>query len=236
MSGGLYIVLEGHSCVGKTTQMGFLEQWFRSKGLSVARTREPGGPEAAEEIRSAIFDLKGRGLLSQRDELWLFYAGRGYSMEWLEEQYKAGVCIGLKDRDFMSTHLYQATTGVDEEEIAACHQKLYVEKGFREPDLRIMLLLGEEELERRLRIRGAQGDAFDKEWSFALAVRDRYAKLARELAAGRGGMFQENTVVVNGEGSKEVILERICGVIEERLDLEGVRRRIEGGSRRVEVE
>ncbi len=227
MQTGKYIVLEGHACAGKTTQISMLEEWLKGEGLGVARTREPGGPEAAEEIRRAIFSLKQEGRLSQMDEVWMFYAARGYSMEWVEEQLGRGNNI-LKDRDYLSTRLIQAETGVALQNIEEYHRKLYVERGFREPDLRIMMLLTEEELRRRLVARGAGGDAFDNDMSFALAVQRRYIELAYDLSRNRGGGFQRNTVVVDGEGDKGVVFGRIQQVVGRSLRIEGAKKTVEG--------
>ena len=76
---GRFITLEGGEGAGKTTQLGLLAEALARTGISVLRTREPGGAPGAEEIRRLLveggpdrWDAVGEALLvaaARRDHL-----------------------------------------------------------------------------------------------------------------------------------------------------------------------
>ncbi|MFK5949594.1 MAG: hypothetical protein QM500_12585 [Methylococcales bacterium] len=51
MMKGKFITLEGGEGCGKSTNLIFIEQWLKDKGISVVTTREPRGTVFAENIR-----------------------------------------------------------------------------------------------------------------------------------------------------------------------------------------
>ncbi len=71
---GLFITFEGGEGAGKTTLISKLFQFFESKGYVVVNTREPGGTQIGESIRSLLLEHKGP--LSAYAELCLFLASR----------------------------------------------------------------------------------------------------------------------------------------------------------------
>jgi len=54
---GMFITFEGPDGSGKTTQVGHLADYCRSKGFQVVQTREPGGTLISEKIRELILDI-----------------------------------------------------------------------------------------------------------------------------------------------------------------------------------
>ncbi|MEE8270235.1 MAG: dTMP kinase [Alphaproteobacteria bacterium] len=56
MSRGRFITLEGGEGAGKTTQLVALVDALTARGLTVVRTREPGGAPGAEEIRRLLVE------------------------------------------------------------------------------------------------------------------------------------------------------------------------------------
>ncbi len=73
---GYFIAFEGGEGAGKSTQEALLAQALVDRGRVVARTREPGGTPAGEQIRHVLLSPEFDGL-DARAEALLFAASRG---------------------------------------------------------------------------------------------------------------------------------------------------------------
>ncbi|MCX6431438.1 MAG: dTMP kinase [Actinobacteria bacterium] len=73
---GYFIAFEGGEGAGKSTQESLLAQSLVERGISVVRTREPGGTPAGEQIRHVLLSPEFEGL-DARAEALLFAASRG---------------------------------------------------------------------------------------------------------------------------------------------------------------
>jgi dTMP kinase len=73
---GYFIAFEGGEGAGKSTQEALLAQALTDRGVTVIRTREPGGTPAAEQIRHVVLSPEFDGL-DPRAEALLFAAARG---------------------------------------------------------------------------------------------------------------------------------------------------------------
>lgn len=69
-----FIVLEGMDFSGKTTMAAYLENYLQEEGYTVVRTREPGGCETGEMLRSLL--LNPPQPIRPMTELLLFFAAR----------------------------------------------------------------------------------------------------------------------------------------------------------------
>src|SRR6478735_11592137 len=74
-SSGLFIAFEGGDGAGKSTQAARLAGTLESRGLTVLRTREPGGTPIGEKLRSLVLD-HGHGTIDARTEALMFAAAR----------------------------------------------------------------------------------------------------------------------------------------------------------------
>jgi len=75
MTKGVFITFEGGEGCGKTTQIKLFADYLKNKGYDVVLTREPGGSQGAEEIRSLL--LKGdTNKWDKLTEILLFSAAR----------------------------------------------------------------------------------------------------------------------------------------------------------------
>jgi len=74
MSPGRFISLEGVEGVGKTTNLSFIIDYLSARGVDVVQTREPGGTESGERIRSVLLDAELS--MGAETELLLMYASR----------------------------------------------------------------------------------------------------------------------------------------------------------------
>lgn len=119
MENGFFITLEGGEGTGKTTLLQALRDYFLANGHEVVTTREPGGTEGAEAIRSLLVtgDANRWNAMS---EICLFYAAREDHIRRLIlpalEQKKIVIC----DRFFDSTRAYQGELGANEQNVIKC--------------------------------------------------------------------------------------------------------------------
>jgi len=72
---GRFITFEGLDGSGKSTHLERLAEVLRLEGLEVLTTREPGGTEIGERVRSILLDSRTRGL-APLAELALMFASR----------------------------------------------------------------------------------------------------------------------------------------------------------------
>lgn len=79
---GLFITFEGGECSGKTTIIKELCAVLEKKNIPYISTREPGGIEIAEQIRSIILDVKNTAMTEETEAL-LYAASR---MQHLKER------------------------------------------------------------------------------------------------------------------------------------------------------
>lgn len=112
----MFITFEGGEGSGKTSLIKEVEIFFKNKNKKVFVTREPGGSNVSEQIRSIILDNKN--VMSPKTEALLFAASR---VEHLEEiilkKLKEGYIV-LCDRYLDSSLAYQGyARGIGFEEI-----------------------------------------------------------------------------------------------------------------------
>ena len=72
---GYFITFEGGEGTGKTTIINYISKYLEEKGYKVITTREPGGIDIAEQIRSIILDVKNTKM-DYRTEALLYAASR----------------------------------------------------------------------------------------------------------------------------------------------------------------
>ena len=76
MTRGRLITFEGIDGSGKSTQIARLEAFLKERGISVVLTREPGGTELGEKIRSLLLNDE----MGVETEMLLFFAARAEHM------------------------------------------------------------------------------------------------------------------------------------------------------------
>ena len=75
-----YIVIEGLEGAGKTTARNVVVETLEQLGIrDMVFTREPGGTQLAEKLRSLVLDIKSVGdeVITDKAEVLMFYAARG---------------------------------------------------------------------------------------------------------------------------------------------------------------
>jgi len=132
----MFITFEGPEGSGKSTQLPQLAQFLEEKGLSVVRTREPGGTKIGDQIREVLVRMDNIEL-HPRTEILLFLAARAQLVEELIIPSLQQGKIILCDRYGDSTLAYQGYGhGLDLDTLRAM---LHFATGGLKPDLTILL-------------------------------------------------------------------------------------------------
>lgn len=199
---GVFIILEGIDNCGKTTQSKLLKQYFQNEGFKVIQTREPGGTEIGEEIRSVLIKNRKK-LINPLAQTLLFYAAR---KEFIENIVKQNLMKGVNvitDRFEASTYVYQGIVQrVSKEFIDLMHHWI-VTRSDCIPDMYIILDISAQESFRRNKNIDNKGQQFIYEkqgLKFMEKLRRGYKKYARE---------NKNMVLINGTLDIQIIHQKI---------------------------
>ncbi len=106
MNRGKFITLEGCEGAGKSTQINMLCKWLDEQGVAYIITREPGGSQIAEKIRSIILD-KNNAEMDDYCEALLYAAARVQHLKDIVEPALAAGKLVLCDRYVDSSFAYQ---------------------------------------------------------------------------------------------------------------------------------
>ena len=103
---GFFITVEGGDGAGKSTQLAKLKEYMKDKGFDTVFTREPGGTDIGEKIRTIILDVEN-GEMADHTEAYLYAASRAQNVRQIIrpalEEGKVVVC----DRFVDSSIAYQ---------------------------------------------------------------------------------------------------------------------------------
>ncbi|MFC1544577.1 dTMP kinase [Gemmatimonadota bacterium] len=117
MQQGLFVTIEGCEGAGKSTQCALLAAALEKQGYPVLLTREPGGTEVSEKIRSILLD-PGNSELTPRVELLLYLASRAQLVRQVIEPALTEDKVVISDRFHDSTLAYQGgARGLGVEEV-----------------------------------------------------------------------------------------------------------------------
>ena len=172
-SRGRFVTFEGIDGAGKSTQIGFLDEWLRLRGVDVLLTREPGGTPIGEALREMILHQP----MQPRTETLLMFAARcEHVLAVIEPALAAGRWV-LCDRFTDATYAYQSGgRGVDAAEVAALER--WVHPGLQ-PDLTLLFDIEPAIAAARL-ARARRSDRFEAEQrDFFTRVRGHYLARAR---------------------------------------------------------
>jgi len=171
----MFITFEGIEGSGKSTQAKLLVEYLRGKGLNVILTREPGGVELSERIRSILIET---GLdISPRAELLLFLASRAQHTDGLIRPSLQKGHIVVCDRYIDASVAYQGYgRGLSIEMIKRLND--WATGGIR-PNLTVLLDLSPEEGLERVRTSKKMDRIEGENLEFHRRVREGYLEIAR---------------------------------------------------------
>jgi dTMP kinase len=203
---GLFITLEGGEGAGKSTLALGLKGKFERVGRSVVLTREPGGTPKGEEIRKVL--LAGIAQrLGPMAEMLLFASARDEHLKQIIRPALEKRQVVICDRFSDSTRAYQGYVGGVERSLVERLDKVVVDD--TQPDLTFILDVPVEVGLARVRMRAGRADRFENEaLNFHRKLRAAFFDIAQR--------FPERCIVLDGEQSKEAILEKAWDTLAER--------------------
>lgn len=208
MKSGLFIAFEGGEGTGKSTQARLLAQALEHSGHDVVLTREPGGTDGAEAIRSLLLAPPGEGWNSRAEAL-LFAAARSDHVEKLiRPALERGAWV-ICDRFVGSSRAYQGGAGGLGDD-AICTLHAIGSEGFQ-PDLTVLIDVDPQSVAGRLAARdGGQSDAIGGRSA------DYHRAVARSFLALADADAQK-WCVIDGNGPVDAVHQRILSALEDRL-------------------
>ncbi len=136
MERGKFITIDGVEGAGKSTQIEFICEYLKAKGVNVILTREPGGTDIGEKIRTLLLS-NSTGKMHADTELMLMFAARN---EHIQNKIMPALKHGdwvLSDRFTDASYAYQGGgRGLDVSRIAQLEQ--WVSQDFT-PDMTLLL-------------------------------------------------------------------------------------------------
>ena len=106
MAKGYFIVLEGPDGSGKTTVSDIICEKLQALGYDIVHTREPGGIDIAEQIRSIILDPKNTAMDARTEALLYAASRRQHLVEKVVPAREAGKIV-ICERFVYSSLAYQ---------------------------------------------------------------------------------------------------------------------------------
>ena len=164
-----YIVIEGLEGAGKTTARNVVVETLEQLGIrDMVFTREPGGTQLAEKLRSLVLDIKSVGdeVITDKAEVLMFYAARVQLVETVIKPALANGTWVIGDRHDLSTQAYQGGgRGIDQHMLATLRDAVL---GDFRPGL------------KRARARGELDRIEQESFDFFNRTRARYLELAAQ--------------------------------------------------------
>lgn len=207
MSRGKFITFEGGEGTGKSTQSRILTARLQAEGRAAIRTREPGGSDGAEALRSLLVEGRADRWSPLSETLMMNAARRDHLERTIVPALEAGDWV-VCDRFADSTRAYQgAGGGVPAEFIAAVEQAVV---GANRPDLTLVF-----DLPPEIGLERAFGrDMFEvrfetKDFAFHTRLRDAYLAIARAEP--------ERCVLIDASGTEDQVADLVWTAVTDRL-------------------
>ncbi len=214
---GRFITFEGLDGCGKTTQLEKLATVLRGEGIDVLTTREPGGTEIGERIRSVLLDSRTAGL-DPWTELALMFASRAQQLAQVIRPALGEGRWVLCDRFTDSTEAYQGGgRQLGSAAVLELHRILCQDLW---PDLTILMNSDVDHSVKRARRRNAAAangsnpdeNRFEREsYSFFTRVKDAFLAIAKREP--------QRVAMVDARRPAEVVHPEIVNIVRERLQL-----------------
>ncbi len=174
----MFITFEGPDGSGKTTQARLLAAWLREQGYDVVLTREPGGTDIGNQIRTVLHDPRNTAM-DARTEILLYSADRAQHVAQRIRPALATGKIVISDRYADSTLAYQGYGRMLN--LEALQAITAFATGGLKPDLTLYLDIDPHAGLMRRRLSGDEWNRLDAETlQFHQRVRTGYQELIRQ--------------------------------------------------------
>ncbi len=196
MSRGLFITLEGPDGSGKSTQIEYMKEYFSTEGLQCVFTREPGGTEIGEKLRTIILDKENNEMCDMTEAL-LYAASRAQHVcELIMPALDAGRIV-VCDRYVDSSIAYQGYGRQMGDKVKVIND--YAIMGCI-PDVTFLF-----EVDPRIGKNRIKADEQDRLESEKLRFHNRVYRGYKEMAE----MEPDRIIPIDGTGSREEIRDAI---------------------------
>jgi dTMP kinase len=205
----VFITFEGIEGSGKSLQIARAHEYLHKKGVACLVTREPGGTEFGNALRSVLL-----GIHQYRMEPWcelLLYLADRYQhlKEVIEPALNRGLVV-FSDRYQDATRAYQgAARGIPAARIEQLNQVL----GIIEPDKTILLDLEPEEGLTRARARNAVSQSAAREGRFEAEDLEFHRKV-RQAYLELADRAPQRINVVAASGTPDEVFTRIARLLD----------------------
>jgi dTMP kinase len=210
MKKGYFISVEGGEGAGKTSIIQDMIDFLTTNGYGVVSTREPGGIQIAEQIRSVILDNNNIKMEGRTEALLYAAARRQHLVEKIVPALNSGNVV-LCDRFIDSSLAYQGfARGLGIDEVWGVNQ--FAIEGFM-PHLTIYMdITPRTGLARIHSDQGREINRLDLEdLSFHHKVREGYLLLLQR--------FPERIVMVDAEQTMADVLVEVKNILKEKLSI-----------------
>lgn len=208
MKRNLFITFEGPEGAGKTTVIKKIAERLAQENIDVLATREPGGIEIAEKIRTIILNPEHTAM-DERTEALLYAAARSqHYFEKVRPALDAGKMV-ICDRFIDSSLAYQGyARGIGVDEVLSINEFAI---GKKLPDLTILFDISPEVGLARIHAHGdREVNRLDVEsLAFHQKVREGYLQLVKR--------YPERINVINADQSIERVLEDVWAILNEAI-------------------
>lgn len=175
---GKFISIEGIEGAGKSTQLAFIQNYLREQGKTVVVTREPGGTELGEQIRTLLLSPSDTPMSVNTELLLMFAARAEHISQVITPALERGDWV-ISDRFTDATFAYQGGgRGIDRQRIEQIAQ--WTLNGLK-PDVTFLFDLPVEVGQQRVISRNEDIDRFEQEKvDFFQKIRDCYLQRAQD--------------------------------------------------------
>ncbi|MFJ7650269.1 dTMP kinase [Lysinibacillus sp. NPDC097279] len=208
MKRNLFITFEGPEGAGKTTVIKKIAERLAQENIDILATREPGGIEIAEKIRTIILNPEHTAM-DERTEALLYAAARSqHYFEKVRPALDAGKMV-ICDRFIDSSLAYQGyARGIGVDEVLSINEFAI---GKKLPDLTILFDISPEVGLARIHAHGdREVNRLDVEsLAFHQKVREGYLQLVKR--------YPERINVINADQSIERVVEDVWAILNEAI-------------------